>query len=179
MKSRMVKALALATATVMMVGLMTGCTVTKTSTSTTTTTDADGNTTTTTTTSSSENGKTTTETTTETTSASDSESTVASLAISNETGADLYEMYFSLNESDSWGENILDDDDPLLNGYTITYTDALTYNENGLIWDLKAADQEGNSIEFEGLDLSFAADPENITILLSLEDDGTYSAEVQ
>ena len=163
-----------------------GCSVEKTVTKTETHTDADGNTTTTTTTKTTDNNGTTTTETTETTDAEtdvaeDSEYIVATIAFENETGVDIYELYFSVGSNDQWGDEILGEDAPLADGEIITCPDALTYSpETGLYWDLLAADSEGASIEFEGLDLSNAADSENITIVLEYDaENEDYTASVQ
>ena len=187
MKAGMVKMMTAALTAACLMGMLTGCTTTKSETTTTTTTDANGNTTTTTTSKTTENGKTTESTTTTTTSETAEEentaedsaaSYVATLSISNETGADIYALYFSSNQSDEWGDSIIDEGDPLEDGYTITYHDAFTYDSDYLIWDLQAEDADGNAITFEGLDMSYAEDPENITISLCVEDDG-YTAYVE
>ena len=159
-----------------------GCSVEKTVTKTETHTDADGNTTTTTTTKTTDNnGTTTTETTETTDAAEDSEYIVATIAFENETGVDIYELYFSVGSNDQWGDEILGEDAPLADGEKITCPDALTYSpETGLYWDLLAADSEGASIEFEGLNLSDAADSENITIVLEYDaENEDYTASVQ
>ena len=159
-----------------------GCSVEKTVTKTETHTDADGNTTTTTTTKTTDNnGTTTTETTETTDAAEDSEYIVATIAFENETGVDIYELYFSVGSNDQWGDEILGEDAPLADGEIITCPDALTYSpETGLYWDLLAADSEGASIEFEGLNLSDAADSENITIVLEYDaENEDYTASVQ
>ena len=160
-----------------------GCNVTTTKTYTETTTDADGNTTTTTTTETTDdNGTTTTTETTETTDvAEDDEYIVATIAFENETEVDIYELYFSVGSNDQWGDEILGEDAPLADGEKITCPDALTYSpENGLYWDLLAADSEGASIEFEGLNLGEAADSKNITIVLEYDaENEDYTASVQ
>ena len=165
-----------------------GCSVEKTVTKTETHTDADGNTTTTTTTKTTDNNgtTTTTETTDETTDAEtdvaeDDEYIVATIAFENETEVDIYELYFSVGSNDQWGDEILGEDAPLADGEIITCPDALTYSpENGLYWDLLAADSEGATIEFEGLNLSDAADSENITIVLEYDaENESYTASVQ
>ena len=169
MKARTAKMMAALLAAVCLMGALTGCTTTKSETTTTTTTDANGNTTTTTTTTSTENGNTTESTVT---------SYVATLAISNDTGVDIYGMYFSSNQSEEWGDSIINSEEPLEDGYTITYHNAFTYDSDDLVWDLMVEDADGNSITFEGLDMSYAADPQNITISLYVEDDG-YTASVE
>lgn len=171
-----------------------GCNVTKTVTYTETHTDANGNTeSTTTTTVEDSNGKTTT---TETTNSAESEVEpvedvaedinsepeyiVATISFDNEAGFDIAEMYFSPGTSDNWGDEILGEYAPLNDGVEITFHDALTYSENSLQWELLVADSEGSTVEFSGLDMSYAEDPENIIILLEYdEDEQSYKATVE
>lgn len=156
-----------------------GCNVTTTSTYTETTTDADGNTTTTTTTTT--NGETTTETTESgPEEAEEDDLLVATLAFENQTDFDFAELYFSLADSDSWGEELLGSDAPLAVGEVITFPEALTYSAGGSVWDIKAVDAEGNSVEFNGADMAVASNPEDICILFTYDEENqAYSAEIQ
>ena len=156
-----------------------GCGITTTSTYTETTTDADGNTVTTTTTTT--NGETTTETTESAAPAEEEEivTTVATVAFENQTDFEFAEMYFASGAADNWGENILGDT-PLAIGSVVTYTDALTYSSDNTVWDMKVVDAEGNNVEFNGADMTVAADPENIYITFIFDEEAqSYTAEIQ
>lgn len=157
-----------------------GCGVTTTTTYTETTTDSEGNTTTTTTTTT--NGETTTETT-ESAPEEDGEEaqpTVATIAFDNEAGFDFAELYFSSSASDNWGEDILGEDAPLAVGEVITFNEAFTYSADNTVWDIMAVDSEGNSVEFNGADMTAASDPTNIYILFEYDEETqSYSAIIQ
>lgn len=166
------KVFAFVMAAVMVFALM-GCTFTKTVTRTETVTDANGNTTTTSTVTSTQNGKQTETTTVEqsTEAAAEDDAIVATLAFDNQTGVSIYTMKFSGAQSDDWGEDILGEFAPLEDGETIAFHDKFVYHADNVLWDLKIADENDNAIEFRGMDLSVAADPQNISIVL------TYDAE--
>ena len=172
MKKRVMLTLATVVAAVSLVG----CGITTTSTYTETVTDANGNTTTTTTTTT--NGETKTETTE--TSAADPEVTIASIAFENQSDFDFAELYFSSNDSDEWGDEILGSDAPLAVGEVLTFNDCFQYSADDTVWDIKAVDVDGSYVEFEGADMLLAADPTNINILFTVEAEGqTYSVTVQ
>lgn len=166
-----------AMAVIMIVALM-GCSVNKTVTRTETVTDANGNTTTTTTVTS--NGNTTTTTVEETAAEPESEKTVATLVIANETGVDLYTLKFSSVLDDDWGVNLLDDAAPLEDGQALTFEDGFTYSANNTVWDMKIGDENDAVLEFRELDMTQAADPTNITIVLTYDEAAEdYTATVQ
>lgn len=178
-KNLVAKILVALLATTATFGLV-GCNVTTTETYTETHTDADGNTTTTTTTTVTDENGTTTETTTSDEPVEDDEEVEfisASLSIENETNFDFVELYFTAGDDEDWGEDILGEDSPLAVGESITFYDAVTYvPESGFYCDLRAVDVDGNSVDFEGLDISFAEDVENIHILIVYDEaDGSYS----
>ena len=158
------------TSALLVTALFTGCT----STTTTSYTDADGNTTTTVT------DNISGETTTTESSASDTEATsaedagyyVADLTFNNACGVDIYELYISVSSNDDWGDEILGDQAPLADGEYISYDQALTYDDDNLSWDLLIVDVDGESVEFDGLDVSYASDPEDISIVIESDDDG-------
>ena len=175
MKNRTIKLIATLALSVCVMATLAGCTTTTTTTNTTT--DENGNTTTTTeTTTTDENGNTTTETTTETSSDSDVETITADFAVNNETGIDIYAMYIVTSDAETWGDSLVDSDDPFLDGEVLT--GSFNYDENNLIWDLRIEDEDGDSVEFNGIDFSYADDPENITITLYVNDEGGYSATI-
>ena len=171
MKKRILATLLVVVAAVSLMG----CHVT--STKTYTETDADGNTTTTTTTT--ENGKTTTETTVSTAEeAEEVVKTVATITFDNQTDFDFAELNFASAASDSWGDNILGDDAPLAVGEYITYEEKFTYSSDNTVWDIRAIDSEGNSVEFTGADMLLASDPTNIYVLFTADED-SYSVTIQ
>lgn len=175
------KVLAFVMAAVMVFALM-GCTFTKTVTRTETVTDTNGKTTTTTTVTSTQNGKQTETTTVEQSdkAAAKDDAIVATMAFENQTGVSIYTLKFSSTQSDDWGEDILGEFAPLEDGETITFNDSFTYHADNVLWDLKAADENDNAIEFRELDLSKVADPQNIAIVLTYDaESDTFSATVQ
>lgn len=166
---------------VMMFALM-GCSVSKTVTKTETVTDANGKTTTTTTITTNQNGEKTETTTVEESAEAEAEDnrTVATLAFENGTGVDIYTLKFTSSMSDDWGDNVLGDNAPLADGETITFNNAFTYGADNVLWDLKIADENDHAIEFKELDVSQAADPEDITIVLSYDaTEDAYTATVE
>jgi len=158
---------------------LTGCTKTTTE----TVTDADGNTTTTTTVE--ENGQSTT--TVETTEAAqetveevaeevaeevteEDDTIIATLTIENTTGVDIVELYFSASDSDDWGNDICDGD-VLNDGTSFVFENAFTYSADAVLWDIMAVDGNGDSVQFNGCDMSYASDCEDILITLAVDDD--------
>lgn len=165
-------------AAVMVLSLM-GCTVTKTETRTEVVTDASGKTTTTTTTITNENGKVTEKTETLEEDPTEQGPIVATITFVNETGEDIYGLYFTSAKSDSWGGNALGDD-IMEDGDFVRFDNALTYTLDEALWDLKTVDKDGNTLEFNDLDMTLAADPTNIGILLTSDPEaGTYSVTIE
>lgn len=162
MKKKIVLTIATAVAAIALVG----CGVTTTTTYTETTTDANGNTISTTTTTT--NGQTTTETTQS--SSSEPEMIVATIAFENETNFDFAALYFSPSEDDNWGEDILGDLAPLAVGEKVTYENAITFPADDGVWDIRAKDADGNTVDFEGVDMLTAADPTNVYITFEYDD---------
>lgn len=160
-----------------------GCNVTTTQTYTESHTDADGNTVTTTTTTTTDENGTTTETTTSDEPLEDEEVDEeveyinASLTIENESNFDFAELYFTAEADDDWGEDILGDDAPLAVGEKITFDDAITYAPGvGFNCDLRAVDADGNSLDFNGLDVSQPEDAESIYLLIEYDEEAdSYS----
>lgn len=167
---------------------MTGCSFTSTVTKTETVTDANGNTTIRTSTTTNDNGNITTSETVEVVEATEateateaqSELTVATLAFDNRTGLSISGLYFSNATDENWGANIFDGDEPLKDGYTVTFTDRFRYNADNTLWDMMIETTEGRSIEFKGLNMTMAADPNYITILMTYDAEAnTFSARVE
>ncbi|MCF0145700.1 MAG: hypothetical protein HUJ73_03845 [Eubacterium sp.] len=184
-----------------------GCKVSTTSTVTKTTTDEKGNTVTTTTVK--ENGEVKEETTTEVTASEKeaveeaveeaaaeeaveeaaaeeaveeaaSEVIVATITFDNQSGVDIYEMNFSDADSDDWGPDVLGEFAPLENGQELVFENGFTYSAEKLLWDLRAKDSDGNEVEFDGLDMSYAEDPENIFVVLEYDEEAAdFAATVQ
>lgn len=116
----------------------------------------------------------------EATEATEAELIVADLAFDNTTGVKIYGLYFSYAQNDKWGENLFANDEPLDDGYTRTLKSGLTYSADYMLWDMRIEDSEGATVDFRGLDLSQAADPHNITIVMTYNaEDSTYSASVK
>lgn len=184
MKNKIVAKLVPALAVVSAAFMFMGCGITTTTTYTETVTDEYGNTTsTTTTTVKDENGTSTTVVETsdadEMTEEEEITSTLASIHFDNETQFDMNEIYFASTLSDEWGNNILGDDDPLCDGEVLSFNNGFTYSSNNTQWDLKAVDAEGAEIEFSGLELANAENPEDITICVEYNaDSDSYTAYV-
>lgn len=68
----------------------------------------------------------------------------------NKTGVEIHEVYVSPQESKDWEEDILGRD-TLPVGAEVHITFDRT--ETAALWDLKVVDKDGNSIEWEKLDL--------------------------
>ena len=68
----------------------------------------------------------------------------------NETGVEIHSLYVSPHDKDEWGEDILGRD-TLPSGESVDIT--FSPKEKSANWDLKVTDQDGNSIEWENLNL--------------------------
>jgi hypothetical protein len=69
----------------------------------------------------------------------------------NETGVEIHELYVSPHSSNNWGENVLGQD-TLAPGASVKIT--FDDQEKTVKWDLKVADGNKHTIEWENLDLS-------------------------
>ena len=68
----------------------------------------------------------------------------------NKTGVEIHELYVSPHTTDNWEEDVLGTD-TLPSGQSVTIKFAP--KEKAKLWDLKIVDGEGNSIEWESLNL--------------------------
>jgi hypothetical protein len=68
----------------------------------------------------------------------------------NQTGVEINSLYVSPHSSDDWEEDILGQD-TLANGESIKIT--FDDREKHQHWDLKVTDKDGNSLEWEDLNL--------------------------
>lgn len=68
----------------------------------------------------------------------------------NQTGVEIDKLYIGPHESDEWGEDILGQD-TLPSGQSVEIKFSRT--EKAAMWDLKIEDKQGNSIEWENLNL--------------------------
>lgn len=91
--------------------------------------------------------------------------------ITNSTGADLYTLSMSPSNDESWGGNLLDA--PLMADES--GTTAMTFTEDTLVWDILAADSEGTTLTFAGLDFS-EAPMEGAKLVLGATEGGDYVA---
>lgn len=158
--------------------VLTGCNVSVTSTSTVTEshTDANGNTTTTTTTT--QNGTTETSATVEGSSA-EPEIIIATVTFQNDTGFTIHKLVCASSSAEKWGPNLLGKE-PLEDGSKIVLEKSLTYTSEAVLWDLKITNADGQYLEFDCIDFSAAADPEDITIVIAHNsEDDTYSVCVK
>lgn len=69
----------------------------------------------------------------------------------NETGVEIHELYVSPHSSNNWGEDVLGQD-TLAPGASVKI--AFDDQEKTVKWDLKVADGNKHTIEWENLDLS-------------------------
>ena len=155
-----------------------GCSVEKnfTTTETHTYTDADGNTTTTTTTN--HNG----EVTTETTSSNEVDSVEAfenvPIEFDNEMGWDVGSFSIKMSSSDEWSDNYFSEDQYLIDGDVMTGLTVSYDSENRFI-DINVADSEGESVEFDDIELPVDG-AEKIVVTLCFDDaDGSFFATVE
>jgi hypothetical protein len=68
----------------------------------------------------------------------------------NKTGVEIHELYVSPHSADNWQEDVLGAD-TLAPGKSVEIT--FSPKEKAKLWDLKVVDGEGNSIEWESLNL--------------------------
>lgn len=105
----------------------------------------------------------------------------ATVVIDNQSGVDVTEMYFGLDcvQTEDWGDDILGDNAPLMDGENITYPDGLTYSEDYPFWDFLVYDENGDGIVFEDIDVTVGSDPNEIVIVLSYSDEDGFFVEVK
>lgn len=68
----------------------------------------------------------------------------------NETGVEIHKLFISPHSADEWEEDILGKD-TLPDGESLEIH--FSRKETAKLWDLKVVDKEGNSIEWENLNL--------------------------
>lgn len=68
----------------------------------------------------------------------------------NKTGVEIHELYVSPHSADDWQEDVLGAD-TLPPGQSVTIK--FSPREKAKLWDVKVVDGEGNSIEWESLNL--------------------------
>jgi hypothetical protein len=68
----------------------------------------------------------------------------------NATGVEIHELYVSPHNSEEWEDDILGED-TLPNGESLVIH--FSRKETAKLWDLKIVDGEGNSVEWENLNL--------------------------
>lgn len=74
------------------------------------------------------------------------------VSIVNKTGVDIYELYASGQNQESWGDDLLGADGYLPDGNSVDMI--LNIDASSLTWDLMMKDSEGTAIELYGLDFS-------------------------
>ncbi len=93
------------------------------------------------------------------------------VTIVNSTDADLYGLAMSPANNESWGGNLLSE--PLAVGESgVT---EMTFTQDTLVWDLLAADSEGNTLSFMGIDFT-EAPMEGAQLVLAATEGGDYMA---
>jgi hypothetical protein len=68
----------------------------------------------------------------------------------NKTGFEIHSVYISPHDADDWGEDILGED-TLSNGASVDIS--FSRKEKTALWDLRVEDADGNSVEWENLNL--------------------------
>ncbi len=68
----------------------------------------------------------------------------------NQTGFEIHSVYVSPHDADDWGEDILGED-TLADGASVEIT--FSRKEKTALWDLRVEDAQGNSLEWENLNL--------------------------
>ena len=68
----------------------------------------------------------------------------------NQTGVEIHALHIAPHSSDEWGEDILGED-TLANGATLKIK--FSRKEKAAHWDLRIEDKDGNSLEWENLNL--------------------------
>ncbi|MCQ2501551.1 MAG: hypothetical protein MJ117_09435 [Lachnospiraceae bacterium] len=196
----MKKTFAVAAMVLGLAGVMTtGCgfSAHMTKTTSTTTTNADGTSTTTTTTTTSEksgSGRSSHTETTETTTkdadgnltsyrkTSGDDGTVisyddVSLNIINNMDFDVAQLYITTPDSDDWGENVLDGFDLPVDFETGSMD--FSFDSDHAVITIGAADEDGEGVTFDRVNLKAAEDPTDISINLVYDSfTDTYTAEV-
>jgi hypothetical protein len=126
-------------------------TTTTTTTNTTTSNAANRSTATNTSSTSSNTSNTSTTNTSNTSSSSGAaEGGKQDFTLHNQTGVEIHALYVSPHDQDDWGPDILGRD-TLPSGESVDIT--FSPKEKAANWDLKIEDQDGNSIEWESLNL--------------------------
>lgn len=69
----------------------------------------------------------------------------------NATGTNISSIYIAPHDSENWGDDVMSDD-ILRDGESVKIT--FHPKADAKIWDLRVEDKEGNSVEWENLDLS-------------------------
>jgi hypothetical protein len=118
----------------------TNTTTTNTTTNTTRNTSAPANT----------NSSTTTNTNTTSNSGGAQQGAAQDFMLVNQTGVEIDKLYIGPHDQDEWGEDILGQD-TLPSGQSVEIK--FSRKEKAAMWDLKIEDKQGNSIEWENLNL--------------------------
>lgn len=93
------------------------------------------------------------------------------LVIKNNTNFDFYEMYISSENNDSWGEdllmgNIIKQDDNITGSFNLNNEDAK--------WDVRICDQDGNTLDFEGMKVDNSESRTAITLEFNYSEENGY-----
>lgn len=93
------------------------------------------------------------------------------LVIKNNTNFDFYEMYISSENNDSWGEdllmgNIIKQDDNITGSFNL--------NNEDTKWDVRICDQDGNTLDFEGMNVDNSESRTAITLEFNYSEENGY-----
>lgn len=86
----------------------------------------------------------------------------------NTTGVEIHAVFVGPNDSDDWGENLLDEDEILPHGEAVEIE--FDPDEDIESWDIRVEDSEGNALEFTAIPLLEAES-------VNLKDDNTATIE--
>lgn len=87
--------------------------------------------------------------------------------LNNETGDDIDSLYLSPTEAYDWGEDVLGKEF-LGDGHSLEIS--FSHREHECLWDFMVKDDEGNSVEWDSIDLC-----QYTTITLHKEDDKVWA----
>lgn len=107
---------------------------------------------------------------------SSQESATIALIIKNNTNFDFYEMYISSENNDSWGED-------LLKGNVInqgaSVTGSFNLSNNDTIWDIRLCDQDGNTLDFEGMNIENPLNRTSVTLEFDYSEENGYLLTIE
>ena len=101
---------------------------------------------------------------------------VAGMTIVNQMDFEIAAMYISEESSDDWGDNLLEDMTIPAGGQL---DGSFTYNDDCMVWDVCAEDENGNEVDFYSVDFSEINDPYSIILTLVYSEEEGYYATIE